>query len=247
MGSMLSSQDFDELKKAGYSDFQIQSALKEIEKEDLKGSYSQIQHQRTIDPRANSQISSFSVRQDENLIRWQLELNDILERAEHILKGDVPKFRDGHIIWEINPHPENNCLNEQGVHACMKCLALYVNRNTILSDYANEEINFKVFDFGREINNLIFMKEDIFGMDTDEKRKDYAMLVLELKDIVHSAYKRALDGAEKRSLREMINVTQSTATSTQMGGQGISINNQGYPQKERGILNPLRYIRGKYV
>jgi len=247
MGMLLSSQDLDELRKQGYSDFQIQTALKEMEKEDLNRSYSQIQVQRTSDPRQNSQISSFSTRQDENIIRWQLELNDILERAEHILKGDVPKFRDGHIIWEANPNPERNCLNAEGVHACMKCLALYVNRNTILSDYTNEEINVKVFDFGREINNLIFMKEDIFGMDNDEKRKDYSMLVLELKDIVHSAYKRALDGAEKRSLREMINVTQSTATSTQMGGGGISINNQGMPQKERGILNPLRYIRGKYA
>lgn len=245
MGLALSSQDLVELKTAGYSDFQIQTALREIEKEDLQKSYGQIQQQRAFDPRANSQISSFSVRQDENLIRWQLELNDILERAEHILKGDVPKFREGHIIWEASKHPERNCLNEEGVHACMKCLALYVNRNTILSDYDNKEINFKVFDFGREINNLIFMKEDIFGMDTDEKRKDYAMLVLELKDIVHSAYKRALDGAEKRSLREMINVTQST--STQMGGQGVSVNSQGMPQRERGILNPLRYIRGKYV
>jgi coproporphyrinogen III oxidase len=67
----------------------------------------------------------------------------------------------------------------------MKILALYVNRNKVLADYTNEEINFKVFDFGRAVNNLIFMRDFEFGMDTEEKRKNYEMLVTELKDIVH--------------------------------------------------------------
>ena len=82
------------------------------------------------------------------MIRWQLELNDILERAEHILRGDIPMFRDGHIIWERNKMPEYNCFNEYGVQEVLKVLSMYINRNTILSDYSNQEINFKVYDFG---------------------------------------------------------------------------------------------------
>lgn len=244
MSEKLSSKDIEELKRQGYTESDIQTALAEIEREELQTSYSRTQTKQ--DPRQNSQLSSFSSRQDQDLIRWQLELNDILERAEHILKGDVPAFRDGQIIWEKNPHPEKNALNDTGVAECMKVLSLYVNRNTILSDYSNEEINMKVYDFGRALNNLIFMRDFEFGMDTDDKRKNYEMLVTELKDIVHSAYKRALDGAEKRSLREMINVSQATSTSAQLGG-GVVVNNQGMPQKERGLLNPLRYVKGKYV
>jgi hypothetical protein len=240
----LSKRDIDDLKRQGYSELEIHEALGEIEKEELGNSYSNVQQKRGIDPRQNSQISSFSSKANEDIIRWQLELNDILERAEHILRGDVPKFREGNIIWEENPHPENNPLNDVGVQEIMKILAMYINRNTILSDYSNQEINFKVFDFGRALNNLIFMRDFEFGMDTEEKRKNYEMLVTELKDIVHSAYKRALDGAEKRSLREMINVTQ--ATSTQLG-QGMTMNAQGQVQKERGLLNPMRYVSGKYV
>jgi hypothetical protein len=128
----------------------------------------------------------------------------------------------------------------------MKVLALYVNRNTILADYSNDEINLKVYDFARALNNLIFMKDEDFGMNTDEKRKDYDMLVNELKDIVHSAYKRALDGAEKRSLREMISVSQNSNTNAQLGG-GVTVNAQGMPQRERGLLNPMRYVKGKYL
>lgn len=238
--------DIEDLKREGYSDFEINQAVKEIEQEDLHNSFTNIQRQQRSDPRYRSQLSSFSVREDDNLIKWQLELNDILERAEHILRGDTPAFEEGHIIWQKNQTPENNCINEIGVQEIMKRLAMYVNRNTILADYDNKEIHIKVFDFTRELNNLIFMNYVKFGMDNTEKRKFYPMIIKEMEDIVHSAYKRALDGAEKRSLREMISVSQSTATSSQLGN-GVTINNQGQPSKERGLLNPLRYVRGKYT
>lgn len=246
MGIRLTQNDIQELKKQGYSEQAINQALQEIEQEDLNGSYRNVQDERGRDPRQNSQISGFSTRQDESLIKWQLELNDILEKAEHILKGDVPKFDQGHIIWDVNPNPELNTLNKTGVQEAMKVLSMYVNRNTILSDYTNEEINIKVFDFSRAINNLFFLRYEDFGMDTDEKMKGYDMLVTELKDIVHSAYKRALDGAEKRSIHEMISVSQNSSTSAQLGG-GVTVNNQGIPTKERGLLNPMRYVKGKYA
>jgi hypothetical protein len=246
MGVRLSPRDIEDLKKQGYGEAEIQQALKEIEKEELQGSYGTIQNQRSNDPRQNSQLSSFSAKAEDNIVRWQLELNDILERAEHILRGDIPKFRDGHILWEENPHPENNPLNSVGVQEIMKILALYVNRNKVLSDYTNEEINFKVFDFGRAVNNLIFMRDFEFGMDNEEKRKNYEMLVTEMKDIVHDTYKRALDGAEKRSLREMITVSQATSTNNQLGN-GFGVNQQGQVGKERGLLNPMRYVKGKYA
>jgi len=246
MGIRLSQKDVEDLKRQGYSDREIHQAMQEIEKEELSGSYGKVQQQRGNDPRQNSQLSSFSAKQEDNLVRWQLELNDILERAEHILRGDIPKFIDGHIIWDKNPHPEKNTLNENGVGEIMKILSLYVNRNKVLSDYDNREINFKVFDFGRALNNLIFMRDFEFGMDTEEKRKNYEMLVTEMKDIVHDTYKRALDGTEKRLLHSMINITQASTTNSQVG-QGYGMNNQGQVTKERGLLNPMRYVKGKYV
>lgn len=246
MSVRLSPRDIEDLKKQGYGEAEIQQALKEIEKEELQGSYGAIQNQRNNDPRQNSQLSSFSAKAEDNIVRWQLELNDILERAEHILRGDIPKFQDGHILWQENPHPEKNPLNAIGVQEIMKILALYVNRNKVLSDYSNEEINIKVFDFGRAVNNLIFMRDFEFGMDDEEKRKNYEMLVTEMKDIVHDTYKRALDGAEKRSLREMISVSQATSTNNQIGN-GYGVNQSGQVSKERGLLNPMRYVKGKYA
>jgi hypothetical protein len=239
----LTPKDIEELKRQGYTDSQIYRAVEEMEAEDLERSYQEADE--GYRNGGQSQVSSFSTKNEDNIVRWQLELNDILERAEHILRGDIPTFNNGNIIWKPNPHPELNPLNETGVQEVMKILALYVNRNKILSDYSNKEINIKVFDFGRAINNLIFMRDEEFGMDTQDKRKNYEMLINELKDVVHDTYKRALEGAEKRSLREMIQVTQATNTSAQLDS-GMTFGSNGMPQRERGILNPLRYTRGKY-
>jgi len=119
---------------------------------------------------------------------------------------------------------------------------MYVNRNTILSDYENDEVRYKVLDFGKRINNLLFMKAEEFGIDDEAKEKEKEMLIGELVDIVHSAYKRALKGGERRSLREMIQISQSSST---LGATGTNVNFNG-SQQQRGVLNPMRYIAGKY-
>ena len=240
MAVNLSQKDLQDLKAQGYSDAEIQKAVGEIERDDLQSSSGQ-----NIDPRTNARQSAFGTKvPDEDLVKWQLELNDILERAEHILRGDIVSFQGGHIIWTKNTDPKGNCLNEFGVQIIMKFLSNYINRNTILSDYEQDEINYKVYDAGRELNNLIFMKYEEMGMTDEDKRKEYPMIVREMVDLVHSSYKRALKGGERRSLREMIQIQQSTSS---MAQGGVTVNQSGQPQKARGILNPLRYVAGKYA
>lgn len=240
MAIEITQQEIVALKKQGYTDQMIQEALAKMEERELRNSYSDSYDEE--DPIQESQHSSFMTRPEENLIKWQLELNDILERAEHILRGDVPTYKRGVLIWEKNDDPKQNPLNKQGIQEVMKILAMYINRNTILSDYNNDEINYKVFDFGREINNFIFMIYDEIGLDTEQKRKSYGLIVRELVDLVHSAYKRALHGGERRSLREMIQVSQ-TGQLQGFPGQGM----QSQQPRERSILNPMRFIKGKYV
>jgi hypothetical protein len=246
MAQQLTQQDLADLKGQGFSDQEIAEALQELELEDLQRSSGAVHQSQMRDPRQFSQQSAFAVARDDNLIRWQLELNDILERAEHILRGDQPKFQDGHLIWDKNPFPKDNPLNEFGVSEIMKILSMYINRNTILSDYDKDEINYKVFDFGRRVNNFIFMRYEEIGMDTEHKRKHFEIIVGELVDLVHSAYKRALHGGERRSLREMISISQNTQTQGMMTPSGITVNAGVNPQRERSFLNPMRYISGKY-
>jgi len=121
MAVKLTQSDVQDLKKQGYSDQDISKAIGEIEKEELQGGVNT-----KIDPRSNSQTSAFSSGRMDDIARYQLELNDLLEQTEHILKGDVVVWQDGMKIWEANPHPENNPLNQEGIRKIMLELQNYI-------------------------------------------------------------------------------------------------------------------------
>ncbi|MCK5293672.1 MAG: hypothetical protein KAJ49_03395 [Arcobacteraceae bacterium] len=234
----LSQNDVADLKREGYSEQEIAEAVKEIQVEEATG---MVQPQRQ-DPRMYAQHSAFAPQFQDNLIKWQLELDNILERCEHILRGDKLVFEQGNLTWQPNIKEEDNILNEYGVAEVMRILSMYLNRNTILSDYDDTEIREKVLDFGRELNDLFYMKYEQMGLVGLEKRKNYPMLIREMVDIVHSSYKRALHGGEKRSLREARSITQTEA----IAGGGAVVNVAGQPPQSRGILNPMRYVAGKF-
>ena len=69
------------------------------------------------------------------------------------------------------------------------------------------------------------------------------MIIRELVDAVHSSFLRALNGGERDSLRQARQITQSE----NLMGQGIIGSSAFGSQKERGFLNPMRYIGGKYA
>ena len=241
MPVQLSQNDLVDLRNQGYDDVEISKAIGELEQEEFQGKYNTARGSQMGDPRGVS-YSGFNSKISDDVARWQLELNDILEKAEHVLKGDIVRFEQGNTLWKTRLDPEKNTLNEYGVQLIMKCLSMYINRNTILSDFTEEEVRYKTLDFSKELNNLIFMKYDEMGMDTEDKRKEYPMIIREMADIVHSAYARAKDGRERESYRKMITVSQQNQAMQTVGGGGGGMM---MPQK-RGILNPMRYVGSKY-
>jgi len=181
--------------------------------------------------------SVFQSSQETNLIEWQLELDNILERVDHLLRGHILSFDEsGSLTWKEPEDTSHRVFNEYGVQEVLRILSMYLNRNTILSNYDEETINWKVEDFGMELTDLIFMKYEEMGLDNKQKIKLYSILVRELVDTVHSAYLRALNGGERESLR-----TARTVTQTEPIGQRPSVQNIMQPKK-RSILNPASWF-----
>ena len=136
---------------------------------------------------------------------------------------------------------DGSILNDFGVSEIMRILSNYINRNTILSNYYEDTIKEKLYDLGNDLSDLIYLKYERMGLKDIEKRKLYAIIVREMVDIVHSAYLRALNGGERESLREARQVSQNETVMP----QGVNVY-AGGQQRERGLLNPMRYIKGKY-
>ena len=148
--------------------------------------------------------------QDSNLIIWQLELDNILERIEHLLKGDVVKDDgEGNIVYETPDDKSLIILNNYGVQLVMNVVSFYLNRNTILSNYDDMRINSILFDLGNELADVVYINYEQMGMTSMEKKSRHEILILNILHTIESAYNRALAGGERDSLRSARVVTQS--------------------------------------
>jgi len=165
-----------------------------------------------------SNPSMYSQDNQENIAKYQLNMDGILERAERLLRGDKVKLIDGNITF-VKCEIEDQLFNEKGVQEIMRILTTYLNPNTILSNYSEGTINWKLLDFGKTLSDLIFMKYQEFGLDTVEKRKIYPSIVLTIVDMVHSSYLRALNGEERRTLRQIISISQTEPIMNSQMGQ----------------------------
>jgi len=234
----LTQQDIQSFRNMGYTDQEIQAAVNQLQAENpLQASYNKAMQGNTAQM-SNTLVSGMNAQ--ENLIKWQLELDSILERVEHILRGDKPKMIDGNLIFVPAKTEDEQIFNDFGVSEIMRILSMYLNRNTILSNYDEITINWKVLDFGNEVSDLIFLKYEDLGLNTLEKRKRYPMIVRELVDTVHSAFLRALNGGERDSLRQARQIHQQENFNPMMPGAGGMA-------RERSVFNPMRYLTGKYA
>lgn len=239
MGVNLSSQDMQTLKNEGYSDQEIREAVAEIEQEQLSGLAGKSQSQQANDPRATASHSTFQARPSDDIAKMQMELDDLLGDIEHHLRGDIVVYVNGSTIWKDNPTPEKNPLNKWGVQELMSIMRMYINRNSILSDYDQDQIDLKMRTLGKQLNNLFFTSFEEMGMDCVEKRKFYPILTKALWDVVHSVFQRALDGNERRSLREMSNVTYSN-----MINQQSQLGKNGAMPSSKSMINPSKMFGG---
>lgn len=198
----------------------------------------------------NAQQSLFNQENEENLIKWQLDMREDLDRLYHLLKGDILKEdADGEVDYAEPENPDLKPFNEFGVQLLMNIMSFYLNRNTILSNYDLNTIEWKIYDFGICVSDLIFNRYDEMMLTLDPKEhtteeielhiknklKMFPIIVQELVDTVHSAYLRAYNGGERESLRTARSVTQSISDGSNRYNTGGGMYS---PQPQRRLLKP---------
>jgi hypothetical protein len=230
---------------------------------------------------ANAQLSLFGGEQNDNLIKWQLDLDEYLDKVYHLLRGDsIKQDENGNLVYAEASNNDLKPFNDFGTQLVMNLIQFYLNRNTILSNYDEATILNKVYDFGIRLSDLVHNRYEDMMMTTnfeDEFENLYPELTLtrdakgkmfyttslgayyildsemveavnrrldehilgKLKmaeivcgaivDNVHSAFNRALNGGELKSLREARTVSQNDS----------GFKNPNYPvmdNQKRGIF-----------
>ena len=169
--------------------------------------------------------SSFNSNQDGNLIQYQLGSDDILDKIEHFLKGDIIKVdKEGNVFYEAQSNQDLVLLNSYGVNIIMQILGNYVNRNTNLSFYDEARVNEILADFGDELADFVLCNYERIGLDTEYKKSRYKLLVLNILHIIESAYRRALMGKEREGINSTRIVTQT---------EGLGSMNRNIPQTKK--------------
>lgn len=234
---LLPQAEIEKYKSQGFSENDIMQAVSELKQEAqqsqsqpqqnnesvLQQSYAQAVQRQQQDVRqfaSNTLISGQGLNQ--NLVQWQLELDSILERVEHMLRGDMPKFVNGSMIFVSPDTSEQKIFTDFGVAEVMRILSMYLNRNTILSNYDEETINWKVFDFGNEVADLIFLKYEVMfaTMSYDECKtklgwQNIPWNMLSQEQLIFLEKEKRTQALEKRKLypmivRELVDVVHSS-------------------------------------
>lgn len=147
---------------------------------------------------------------DANLIYYQIDPEEILNKVEHFLRGDMIKTDDLGNENYVQPEDKDLIpLNEYGINSILHKLSNYINKYTVLSWYDEPRINEILADIGDTLADYIFCNYEKMGMNTDYKKSKYNMIVLSILHIIESAYRRALHGKTLQGLNESRIVTQS--------------------------------------
>lgn len=144
---------------------------------------------------------------------------DVMEGDSKIILKKIKNLRlqdRGYRYIEIIDE-EKKPMNDYGVYECMRILSNYVTKETFLSYYTEERINEILYDLGNELNKFVYCNYEKMGMDTKFKESKYAMLILNILNIIESCYRRAIGGNEQMNLRTRASVIQSQG----LGGGGM--------------------------
>lgn len=178
----------------------------------IKGLETDLQESRSKNAHLTSATahSSFNQGDKTNLIEFQLDTAELINRLEHFLRGDYITIDDsGNEVWT---QPKDNSLvlfNEYGVNSILIIVGNYLDKNTILSTYNEERINEVLADLGDELSVFIYCNYEKMGMDTEFKKTRYALTVLTLLHSIESSYRRALGGQTREDLNSAKIFTQS--------------------------------------
>lgn len=167
--------------------------------------------------------SSYQGQEDPNLIQFQIDTGEMLEKLEHTLKGErkvvdaegnefwtkptkMIQGEDGELIEVVDE--ESILLNDHGVNVIMSIIGTYIDKNTVLSFYDEMRINEILADIGDKVADFIHNTYEVIGMDTQFKKTRYEITVLTIIHSIENAYRRALRGKTMEDLNSSRIFTQ---------------------------------------
>ncbi len=105
--------------------------------------------------------------QERTIAETQLEVNSILREIYHMLRQDTLQPTDKPreeepFKWVPIEDETQRALTDYGVERIMQVMKSYVNKNTLLSNFNEEQIKKRMLNFALALNGNIFMKYEVY-------------------------------------------------------------------------------------
>lgn len=107
---------------------------------------------------SNMQKDTFLQAEERSMAKDQLDLSEMITRTDYLLRGySLRPDGNGKLQWTKPVSQEMEVFTDYGVQMIMNTMCFYLNQNTLLSNYKDEEINDKMRRFTKELVYAIFM------------------------------------------------------------------------------------------
>lgn len=173
-----------------------------------------------------------------SIVEWQLDLSKEYELLHHQIRGHVIKRDEkGNEYWSEPDDEEQKLLNEKGAQEVKKIVRNYLNKNLLLSNYSEALIVQRVGQFAHRLRRFIYLNYEEFGLTSYYKQKHFEMIVMNVVDMVESAFYRALNGGERESLTTIRQIVQSENVDNRPQLPGIGFSKGG------SKINPMNWFK----
>ena len=142
----------------------------------------QLQQQMGVNA-ANTQQQLMFQEQEKGLAEEQLDVEKIIENISNLLQGKELQEKEGMKSWVATTDPRRKILSEWGIQRIMQAVRFHINKDILLSNYNEEQINRQMLHFTTEMNDLVLLKyERLFKESTFEECKKIIEKKLEDKE-----------------------------------------------------------------
>ena len=107
------------------------------------------------------QQEAFNSQEEKSMVKDQLDLTEEISRIDYLIKGySLEPNKDGKLVW-IEPTDKDMIIfSEYGIHLIRNTICWYLNKNLLLSNFDEETIKKKMWDFTNDLIDTIFMEYD---------------------------------------------------------------------------------------
>jgi hypothetical protein len=110
---------------------------------------------------SRQQLDTFLDKEEKSMVDSQLDLSDQITRIDYLLKGySLQPDEQGNLVWTAPVSEDMKVFSDYGIQLVMNTICFYLNKNTLLSNFSEEEIRQKMLEFTKELIWAVFMNYD---------------------------------------------------------------------------------------